>query len=120
MHPNLEALPTRVRKIAVEEIVAHALVLGPGISNPGRVLSNDLHRKVSQVRDAIWFRMREQLQTNGEPVSYPYIGSLFGRDHTSVMAGVKRHKARMAEWAEIKQRHYELQRRTARADLQDA
>lgn len=45
---------------------------------------------VSRARQAVWLHLRETTA-----LSYPELGALFGRDHTSVLYGVRKCSARL-------------------------
>lgn len=62
----------------------------------GDILSRDRRKKVSDARIAIYVLMRHTLV-----LSYPRIGELLGRDHTSVMAAVHDFEARLAREYEV-------------------
>jgi len=45
----------------------------------------------------IWSRVRAEITIDGKPASWPWIGDQFGFHHTTVMHGVKKYRAIMAE-----------------------
>lgn len=58
---------------------------------PSAIMSKDRTARISNARDDVFLALRNH------GWSYPRIGRSMGRDHTSVMAGVKRARARRAE-----------------------
>jgi hypothetical protein len=44
------------------------------------------HKQISAARQHLWSLVREE-----QGLSFPAIGRLFGRNHTTVMAGIQRH-----------------------------
>lgn len=54
-------------------------------------------QNVVRARHAIWCHLRHR---EGSVFSYPELGNLFERDHTTVMAGVRTHLARAKEATE--------------------
>lgn len=110
MHPNLIRLPDRAREIVLQECAVGVLWVGNNYANLDMIFAPRGGKYSSYVRDAIWWRCREELGVCGKPPSTTQIGKWFGRDHTSVIAGLNRHEGRFKEWAEVKQRHYQLQR----------
>ena len=52
--------------------------------NAERVFGRDRHRHVSLARRHAWWRIRKELG-----LSYPVLGALALRDHTSIMQGIK-------------------------------
>lgn len=107
MHPALQPLPPRIRQIVLEEVAAGELLVGPQHSNLDKVFSVHTSKFTARVRAAIWWRIREEIEINGRQASFPWIGRLFDRDHTSVISGVKKHPAHMVEWAAAKQQIYQ-------------
>lgn len=71
-------MPTRLLKI--EAIVAK--MAGVTIDE---IHSHDRDREFADARAMVWLIAREYMN-----LSYPLIGRLFNRDHTTVMSGVKR------------------------------
>lgn len=57
------------------------------------VLAQDKTPRVSHARQAIWHALRHHPERR---YSYPDIGRLFGRDHSTVLAGVRAHEQRLA------------------------
>jgi chromosomal replication initiation ATPase DnaA len=54
------------------------------------LLSPDRHRPIAWARQTAMARIRALVNANGEPVfSYSAIGKIFGRDHTTVISGIK-------------------------------
>lgn len=109
---RLADLPPRVREIVLEEVAAAAfrdLKFAPTVE---QVLGTGQARAISRTRAAIFARCRWELQINGRPATYPWIGKTFGGyDHTSVISAVRQHQKRLVEWAEAKQKLYEHRRR---------
>lgn len=58
------------------------------------VLAQDKTPRVSHARQAIWYALRHHPERR---YSYPDIGRLFGRDHSTVLAGVRAHERRLAD-----------------------
>jgi chromosomal replication initiation ATPase DnaA len=55
------------------------------------ILGRSKDRLVCAARDEVWWRARER-QT---PLSYEALGAAFGRHHTAIIDGVRRHEARL-------------------------
>jgi chromosomal replication initiator protein len=63
---------------AVEEVAAQHFLL------PEEILGRTKTATVCKARAILWSRLKEQTQ-----FSYPEMGMLFGRDHSTVMMAVK-------------------------------
>jgi hypothetical protein len=116
VHPALVPLPPRIRQIVLEEIAAGELLVGREHSNLDRVFSVHTSKFTGRVRAAIWWRIREEIEIDGQPASFPWIGRLFKRNHSSVLSAVKKHPVHMIEWAAAKQKLYEDGRLSHLAD----
>lgn len=56
---------------------------------PRELLSDSHEHAASAARHEFWFWLREQ------SLSYPRIGKLVDRDHTTVMSGIRKHLQRL-------------------------
>lgn len=53
-------------------------------------------RHITDARQEAYFRMRNEIEVKGKPMSFPSIGkAMGGRDHTSALHGYHKHAARM-------------------------
>ena len=59
-----------------------------------QLLGSRTDRTVAHPRHEAWWELRQRTS-----LSLPQIGRKFGRCHTTVLTGVRRHEARMAEGA---------------------
>lgn len=59
------------------------------------LLSASKARNVVTARNEAFYRMRHEIVIAGEPMSFPLIASKFGKDHTTVIWGVRRHESRL-------------------------
>lgn len=84
-------LPPKVKAI-VEEVCAERR-----IKRQGAVFGRGRKKPIAWVRHEIWWRLRQLEDRGGRPISYPRIGMWFDRDHTTVLAGVREHEARMQD-----------------------
>lgn len=109
----LENVPTRIREIVREEIDAAALSIGHRVVVNDDTVLNTIKRSTSPIRNAIWWRCREEIMIKGKPISWPQLGYMFERDHTTIMSGVRNHRKpeNMVRWSAWKQRFYEAHRR---------
>jgi len=57
--------------------------------DPKKIFEDDRRWPLAHIRQETWRRVRATTMTNGKPPSYPRIGRWFGRDHTSILFGVK-------------------------------
>lgn len=63
--------------------------------DPRRVLSSDVTQRVSHARHEVMRTVRDEItMPNGRPPSYPLIGRWFGRDHTTVIPGIRKARER--------------------------
>lgn len=66
--------------------------------NPKRVMSGEVSGDVSHARHEVMRQVRDRIvMADGLSPSYPLIGSWFGRDHTTVIYGVKASRRRKAQ-----------------------
>lgn len=80
------------------EIRATAKRYGASI---GEVLApTRVSKSASEARDAAFAAVRAVPTISGKTPSYPLIGRWFGRNHTAVLDGVRRHEARRAKKTE--------------------
>jgi len=64
--------------------------------DPKDILSSAVYREVSHARHEVMRTVRDEItMPNGKPPSYPLIGRWFGRDHTTVIPGVRKARERM-------------------------
>lgn len=67
-----------------------------GVS-PKRIMSGEVSGDVSRARYEVMRRVREEVTlSDGRPPSYELIGAWFGRDHSTVVYGVKSARRRTA------------------------
>lgn len=57
------------------------------------LLGSARYRDAVLARNEAFYRIRHEVRVNNEPMSYPEIGRRFGKDHTSVIHGVRRHQS---------------------------
>lgn len=80
-------MPERIR----ETVARRSWELG---YDPRDILSDAVYREVSRARHEVMREVRDTIvMPNGRPPSWPQIGGWFGRDHTSVIYGVKKARA---------------------------
>lgn len=113
---KFEDLPSRVRRVVMEEFAVGEVWFPSDVTTVEQLL-NSLDRKAAAIRGAIWFRLTEV----DEPrMSLSKVGIMFDRDHTSIMAAVKKFRAqRFQGWCAAKRELYALQRREAMAETYD-
>lgn len=95
--PGLQHLPK-----AVVDAVLTDLCRGTGV-RPSDILGSDTNRThIIPLRQEAMYRLRAMTDPTGRPLySYPSIGArLGGRDHTTVMHGVRAHHRRLASQRE--------------------
>ena len=64
--------------------------------NPHDIVSSDVTQHVSHARHEVMRTVRDEIvMPNGKPPSYPLIGRWFGRDHTTVIPGIRKARERM-------------------------
>ena len=64
--------------------------------DPREIVGVDVCRDVSHARHEVMRTVRDEItMPNGKPPSYPLIGRWFGRDHTTVIPGVRKARERM-------------------------
>lgn len=68
---------------------ARRICLGHG-ATLDEVLSASRHPRIVRARHRLWMILRDTLD-----LSYPELGALFDRDHTTIMSGVKKCRARL-------------------------
>ena len=83
-------VPRPVREIVAQEAVAHGVT-------PGEIYSRRVFKSVAAARHAAIWRVANELRPKSKAVySYPAIGRMFHRDHSSVLNAIKAHQKRMA------------------------
>ena len=76
-------MPERVK----DAVIKRSWELG---YDPRSVLSATVYREISHARHEVMRTIRSEIiMPNGRPPSYPLIGKWFGRDHSSVIYGVR-------------------------------
>lgn len=81
-------MPERIRAV----VVRRSYELG---YDPAEIVSTSVVRHVAHARFDVMRAVRDEIiMPNGKPPSYPQIGRWFGRDHTTVIPGIR--KAREA------------------------
>ena len=76
-------MPQRVK----DAVIKRSWELG---YDPRSVLSPVCHREISHARQEVMRTIRSEIiMPNGRPPSYPLIGKWFGRDHSTVVYGVR-------------------------------
>lgn len=79
------------RSVVAEVALRHGVSLDA-------LLSRRRTEKLAWARFEAWWMLRQVLRANGSPVwSLPQIGRMFGRDHSTVVAGLARYRARLLE-----------------------
>lgn len=71
--------------------IVEATAVDHGVAS-GDIMARDRTTEVAMARQDAYHR----IQATGR-FSYPAIGRFFGRDHTTVLHGVRRHRDRIAE-----------------------
>lgn len=62
------------------------------------LMSRSRFREIVTARYEAFYRIRNEVQIQGEPMSFPQIGRRFGgMDHTTVLHGYRKHKATLAK-----------------------
>jgi chromosomal replication initiation ATPase DnaA len=85
--PTFPQMPERVAEIIREVAAIHGVTAGE-IIGPSHL------RAIVWPRFEAAYRIRELRMADGRPPSYPRIGRwLGGRDHTTIIAGIRRHEA---------------------------
>lgn len=56
------------------------------------MLSNARNKHIVAARNEAYWRMRHEIVVLGQPMSLPQIGRRFGRDHTTVIWGMRQHE----------------------------
>jgi chromosomal replication initiation ATPase DnaA len=89
------SLPPRIQKIVDQERDKAA-------EYDRRVTTRQLlgkrnHHEIAWLRHAIWLRVREEIEVGGKPISFPLMGRLFRRDHSTIIHGVNRARAQREE-----------------------
>lgn len=90
---NVATLPPRIRDLVIETaadygIPVEALLRYNGQTVEGRAgwgRKGRHPRQCSNARGDLWWRCRQLVWANGKPPSWPTLGKLFGREHTSVL-----------------------------------
>lgn len=83
----------------VREIMSDILSRHHGVTF-AQVNDGDRRPGPSQARDEIMWHLRARLNAAGKQTTWTQIGDWLGRDHTSVMAAVKRHQWVLGRLAE--------------------
>lgn len=71
-----------VQEVAIKHDIDVKSILGPARNH-----------YIARARFECFYRMRNEIIVAGEPISLPQIGRRFGRDHTTVLHGLRRHAA---------------------------
>lgn len=91
--PRLEDLPEQVRNVVLDEVLKASVRARTAIKVDD-VLADDRARRLAVVRWAIWWRLNRTMRTvSNRAYSYDRLGFMFGRDHTTIMHGVKKYDA---------------------------
>lgn len=62
------------------------------------VMGPSLLRYITEARQAVYWRLRQERNAAGRPRwSLPTIAGFMGRDHTSILKGIRQHEIRLAE-----------------------
>lgn len=99
-----EAVRQRIRRIyavgagnVLAEVCRRRMVTQEEVCDSSRMTN-----RIARARHEVWWWFR-QLEQDGKPTfSFPEIGQLFGRDHTTVMKGIENHALRVARAASAK------------------
>lgn len=88
--PRKPALPPSVLQRAVEAAAEET-----GVS-PKMIFSQSTSRQIAEARQLAYWLIRSVRAPNGLPrYGWKEIGRAFGRDHSTVLHGVRAHKARL-------------------------
>lgn len=84
-----ETAPVRVRRALATVATVYDVTVDDMLARP-----TPLH--ALEARDAAMYHLRQITDGRGHPYSLPKIGAWFGRDHSTVSAGIERHEARQS------------------------
>ena len=87
--PDTGRFVRRLKEMGIFEQVAR--LIRPRRVSVEALISRDRHKSVSTARHEIMYWIRTKLKyADGTPWSYPEIGKLFERDHTTVMQAYRK------------------------------
>lgn len=81
--PSGRAIPPRVRAIIRSAALEHGVT-------PADILGDSRSRKITRARWEAMEACRELVMPGGDNPSFPQIGRWFGRDHSTVMYGLRK------------------------------
>lgn len=108
----------------VQNLILSEVLKAPASVRVDAVIGHGRAAILVRLRWRIWSRQRNELtKANGQPNSWPHIGRMWRRDHTTIMHGVARYESEAIDrpseldpdWSAMKQAAYNAGR-TAHAE----